>query len=184
MKVLTPKFRVSFPNVFKAKVNNLSGEEEFSLVALFPKDADLTFLKAAAKEAIVEKWGADKSKWPKLLRNPLRDQADKMKEGVLPAGHEEGAMFLNLKTKQRPGIVNENMEDIIDSSEFYPGCYARASVNAYAYDQKGNRGVAFGLSNIQKMGDGESLGGRSTPEQDFAPVATDSSEHSADEMFN
>ena len=173
----TPTFRVSYPNVFKAKRNDLNGQDEFSIVALFKKGEDLSALKAAAQKAIVDKWGPDKEKWPKNLRSPFRDQAERAKDvdgkRILPAGHEEGAIFLNLKSKQRPGVVDQNVQDIIDESQFYAGCFARASVNAFAYDQKGNRGVSFGLGNIQKVKDGEPLGNRARPEADFAPIAVE-----------
>lgn len=172
----TPTFRVSYPNVFKPKRNELNGQDEFSIVALFKKGEDLTALKTAAQKAIVDKWGPDKAKWPANLRSPFRLQEERAKEvdgkRILPAGHEEGAVFLNLKSKQRPGVVDQNVQDILEESQFYAGCYARASVNAYAYDQKGNRGVSFGLGNIQKVRDGDPLGNRAKPEQDFAPIAT------------
>lgn len=173
----TPTFRVSYPNVFKAKKNDLNGKDEFSIVALFKKGEDLSALKAAATKAITDKWGPDKAKWPTNLRSPFRDQGERAKEvdgkRILPAGHEEGAIFLNLKSSQRPGVVDQNVQDILDESQFYAGCYARASVNAYAYDQKGNRGVSFGLGNIQKVKDGEPLGNRARPESDFAPIAVE-----------
>lgn len=179
----TPTFRVSYPNVFKAKKNDLNGKDEFSVVALFKKGEDLSALKAAAQKAIVDKWGPDKAKWPTNLRSPFRDQAERAKEvdgkRILPAGHEEGAIFLNLKSSQRPGVVDQNVQDIIDESQFYAGCFARASVNAYAYDQKGNRGVSFGLGNIQKVKDGDPLGNRAKPEQDFAPIQVEAGEASA-----
>lgn len=170
MNVMTPVFRVSYPNVFKARRNDLSGKDEFSLVALFPKGCDLTALKQAALKTIEEKWGADKSKHPKNIRSPFRDQGERKTEKGMPAGYEEGAIFLNLKSAQRPGLVNAKVEDIIDESEFYAGCWARATVSVYAYDQAGNRGVAFGLGNIQKVKDGDSLSGRPTPQSDFAAV--------------
>lgn len=173
----TPTFRVSYPNVFKAKKNDLNGKDEFSVVALFKKGEDLTALKAAAAKAITDKWGPDKFKWPQNLRTPFRLQEERAKEvdgkRILPAGHEEGAVFLNLKSSQRPGVVDQNVQDILDESQFYAGCFARASVNAYAYDQKGNRGVSFGLGNIQKVKDGEPLGNRARPEADFAPIAVE-----------
>jgi hypothetical protein len=187
----TPVFRVSYPNVFKARRNDLNGKDEFSVVALFEKGADLTALKKAAQEAIIAKWGPDQAKWPKNLRSPFRDQAERAKDvdgkRILPAGHVEGAIFLNLKSSQRPGVVDQNVQDIIDESQFYAGCFARASVNAYAYDQKGNRGVSFGLGNIQKVRDGEPLGNRAKPEQDFAPIAVDNtaaSTGSATDIFS
>lgn len=173
--VNTPKFRVSYPKVFKAERNKLSGQDEYSVVALFPKGADLTVLKAAAQAAIEKKWGPDKSKWPTNLKSPFRDQAEKAKldngKKTLPAGHEEGAIFMNLKSKKKPAVVDRNVQDILVESDFYGGCWAVASVNAYAYDQAGNRGVSFGLGNIQKVGEGDSFAGRTTPEQDFAPIA-------------
>ncbi len=170
----TPTFRVSYPNVFKPKRNDLNGKDEFSIVALFKKGEDLSALKAAAQKAIVDKWGPDKAKWPTNLRSPFRLQEERAKEvdgkRILPAGHEEGAVFLNLKSAQRPGVVDQNVQDILEESQFYAGCWARASINAYAYDQKGNRGVSFGLGNIQKVRDGDPLGNRARPEQDFAPI--------------
>ena len=129
------------------------------------------------------------NKWPKKLRNPFRDQAEKAKRNdtgdyVMPSGYVEGAIFLNLKSSQKPHIVNQNVEDIIDKSEFYAGCWARASVNAYAYDQKGNCGVAFGLNNLQKVADGESFSGRTRPEDDFAPIEGATSSSSSESIFS
>lgn len=181
---LTPEFRVSFPYVFKAQLNKLSGKEEYSLQALFPPNADLSKLKAAAQEAIKEKWGPDSSKWPKNLKNPFRDQAEKEKEiddgkggtkKVMPDGYVKGAIFLTLKSKQKPGVVDQKVEDIIDPSVFYAGCWARATVSCYAYDQAGNRGVSFGLGNIQKTRDGDPFGGRTKASEDFVPIQDDTS---------
>jgi hypothetical protein len=164
--IMTPEFRVDWNNVFHPKKNELSGKEEYALTALFPKGADLSAMKAAANAAIVEKWGEDKTKWPKNLRSPFRDQGEK--DGPQ---YEEGAVFMNLKSKQRPGVVDAKVQDIIDETEFYRGCYARATVQAYAYDQAGNRGVSFGLQNIQKMKDGEPMGGgRAKASSEFEAV--------------
>lgn len=170
--IVTPKFRVSFPKVFKPEINKLSGKSEYSVVALFDKSADMTKLKAAAKAAIEEKWGTDPAKHPKNLRSPFRDQGEKAKDGVLPPGHVEGAVFLNLKSTQKPGVVDEQVQPILDESVFYAGCYAIAAVSVYAYDQAGNRGVGIGLTNIQKVADGEPFSGRPKPEASFTPVVT------------
>lgn len=182
--VITPKFRVSYPNIFKPQMNKLSGKEEYSVTALFPKNADLTELKKAVQAVLEEEFGADKAKWPKTMRTPFRDQAERAKEGVLPAGHEEGAIFINLKSKQRPGVVDENVQDILDPSQFYAGCWARASVRPYYYDQAGNKGVAFGLQNIQKIADGDPLSGRAKPENDFAPVTGAAKPASSTSLFD
>jgi hypothetical protein len=171
--IMTPKFRVSYPNVFKPKRNELNGKDEYSLVALFPKGADLSALEKAIDQAINEKW-PDPKKRPKNLRTPIRDQGDRDKGDGLPSGYEEGAKYLNLKTSERPGLVDQRVQPIIEPSDFYPGCWARATVSVYAYDQAGNRGVGVGLQNVQKVADGDPLGGRVKAENAFKPIDDDS----------
>lgn len=187
MAINTPVFRASYPKVFKAELNKLNGKMEFSVVALFPKTADLSALKKAAQDACIEKWGEDKTKWPKNLRSPFRDQGEKANDdGALPPGHEKGAIFMNFKSKNKPGVVDQNVQEIIDGTDFYPGCFAKAHVNAFAYDQAGNRGVSFGLNHIQKVKDGEPLDGRTRVEDAFAPIPAEENEsttESADTLF-
>ena len=184
MSVVTPEFKMSYPNLFTPRMNDLNGKEEYSVVALFPKGADLSALKKAAEAAVIEKWGTDKTKWPKPLKTPFRDQAEREKDGALPPGHEAGAIFMNLKSKQKPQVVDQNVQPILDTAEVYAGCIAKASVNAYAYDQKGNRGVAFGLGNIQKVRDGDPLGGRTRAQDDFKAIeGSEGGGESADKVF-
>lgn len=170
--LLTPEFRVSFPNVFKPRKNDLNNKDEYSVVALFAKGADLTKLKIAYDEAVKEKWG---DKPPKTLRKPFRNQGDRAKENeqgkmVLPQGYEDGAIYINLKSNHKPGVVNQKVEPIIEETEFYAGCYARATINAVAYEMKGNAGVSFYLQNIQKTKEGQPFGNLTKPEDDFAPI--------------
>ena len=183
--VMTPQFRVSYPSVFKAKKNELNGKDEYGLVALFPKGTDLSMLQQAVEKAISDKWGPDKSKHPTNIRKPFRDQGERAKniEGkrILPSGYEDGGVFITLKSAQRPGVVDQSVQPIIDETQFYAGCFARATVRVYAYDAKGNRGVAFGLCNIQKMGDGETLTGATKAEDDFMPIGQ--SANSANDLF-
>ena len=122
--LMTPEFRVSFPAVFKPKrqKGDATSEPKYGLTMLFPKGADLSKLKAAAQEAVKEKWG---DKPPKNLRSPFRDQGEKEYEG-----YEEGAVFVSASSKQKPGLVDRQRQDIIDETEFYPGCYARATLRA------------------------------------------------------
>lgn len=168
-KVTTPKFRVSFPQVFKAKGFD-GGEEKFSVTMLFPKTTDLTPLKKAIQAVLVDKLGPDKTKWPKNLKNPIRDGAEKPDlEGY------EDCHFVAARSKDRPGLVDQQLQPILAEGEFYAGCYARATINAFYFDRAGNRGVAFGLNNLQKLGDGESFNGRKRAEMDFDAVE-DSSE--------
>jgi len=190
----TPMFRVAFPNVFKPRRNDMNGKDEYSIVALFAKGEDLSSLKTLAMNAAINKWGADQTKWPTGLKTPFRDQGDKAKKNdagqvTLPDGYEAGATFLTLRTTDRPGVVDQQVSDIIDTADFYGGCYAVASINAFAYDQKGNRGISFGLGNIQKQKDGDPFGNRTKPQDDFAPVAggntvADAPAASATNMFS
>lgn len=181
--IVTPTFRVSYPNVFEARKNPLSGKDEFSVEAVFEKGADLSKLKEAAQEALANQFGHDKSKWPQNLRNPFKDQALKAKDvdgqQVLPELYEEGAIYMNLRTANKPSVVDQNVQPILEKSEFYAGCYARASVSVYAYNKGGNAGVNFSLVNIQKVKDGDPLGGRTAPEEDFAPVQSAKAEASS-----
>lgn len=174
-EVLTPEFRISYANVFVPQKNELSGKMEYSLVMLFPKGADLSKLKAAAEAALVAKLGADKTKWPANMRNPFRKCSERWKnvdgKQVVPAGYEDGdAIFITAKSQMKPGVVDENVQIVLDAEKFYSGCYARAYINPYFYDNKGNRGVAFGLQRVQKVRNGDPLGGRSAPEAGFVAV--------------
>lgn len=67
----------------------------------------------------------------------------------------------------------ERVTFILDRSEVYSGCYARVSLSFYAFNSNGNKGVACGLGNIQKVRDGEPLGGRTNAEDDFATLDDD-----------
>lgn len=178
--VITPEFRVSYPHLFTPQqpMKGSTGDPKYSVVMLFAKGADLSKLKAAAEAAVAEKWGSDKSKWPKGLRSPFRDQGEKESEG-----YEAGAVFITATSKEKPGIVDDKVQPVIDPSRIYAGCYARASVRAFAYDNAGNRGVAFGLQNVQFLRDGDSLSGRAKAEEEFEPVAAAVADQGAGSIF-
>lgn len=196
--IMTPKFRVSFPNLFKPRKNDMSGKMEYGVMALFSKGTDLSKLQAAVKQAVEQKWGTDQKKWPKdpetgkvKIRMPFRKHEEKRYENdngdlVFPPGMEEGGIFINLKSIQKPGVVDQDVQDIINESDVYAGCYARATVSVYAYETKGNCGVSFGLQNLQKMGEGDPLGSRTKPQDDFAPIAGAGASEgaTADSIFN
>ena len=77
---------------------------------------------------------------------------------------------MNANSSTAPGVVDANRNEIMVKSEVYSGCYGRASINFYAFNANGNRGIACGLNNLQKIRDGEPLGGRASAESDFATV--------------
>lgn len=163
LKVMTPTFRVSYPAVFQPKKQD-DGSEKYGVVMLFSKDADLKAMRIAARRAGEEKWGAKES-WPKNVRMPFRDGDEKSdKEGY------EGHIFVSARANKRPGIVDGKLSPILDESDFYAGCYARATLIAFAYDTKGNKGISFSLLNLQKVKDGESLAGRRNAADEFDAI--------------
>ena len=174
--VMTPKFRVSFPAVFRpGKPVDPTKPPKYGITMLFDKGADLSPLMNAMVDFMTKKFGPNKDSWPKLSRNPFRDQGEKTFEGYVA-----GAKFINASSNAKPGLVDASNNDIINEADFYPGCYARATVRPFWYDKAGNKGVAFGLQNIQKLGDGEPLGGRVAASKEFEPVAPANGGGSAD----
>lgn len=173
-KCRTPEFRASFPHVFKAHTGFEGQEAKFSIVMLFDKKVDLKDLKRAAFAAATDKWGP-KEKWPKNLRLPFRDGSDKSDlQGY------ENTIYVTATTKQRPGVVDQKLTPIAeDDQAFYAGCYARATLIAFAYDKAGNRGVSFSLQNIQKLRDGDPFSGRKKAEDEFESVEDGSDDASA-----
>lgn len=171
-KVITGKVRFSYVHVFEPHAVEAGQEEKYSICILIPKNDKVTLSKIkaaveAAKTAGAAKWGG---KIPANLKMPLRDgDVDRADSEGFPEHY-----FLNASSKTKPGIVDAQLNPILDSTEVYSGCYGRASINFYAYNTAGNRGIACGLNNVQKLADGDYLGGRSRAEDDFDAVADES----------
>jgi hypothetical protein len=158
-RVVTGKVRFSYFSALSARKNEMNGKEEFSTQVLVPKSDTETInaLKAAAKAALIAKFG---DKIPKTVRNPLRDGDTETKSDGGQLGAEyAGHYFFNTKSTNKPGAVDAHGHDIIGSQDIVSGDFGRVSLNAYAYDQAGNKGVAFGLNNILLVSKGDSLGG-------------------------
>lgn len=163
-KVITGKVRMSYANVFEPKSINGS-DPKYSVSLIIPKDDKATIEKINAAIELAKKEGITKlgGKIPANLRTPLRD-------GDIDRPDDDSyanSYFVNANSTIKPGIVDENLQQIIDTTEFYSGCYGRASIVFYAYNANGNKGIACGLQNLQKLEDGEPLGGRSRAEDDF-----------------
>lgn len=163
-KFVTGKVRFSYANVFTPG-ETPNGTLKYSVSILIPKsDTDTVnrFKKAFedTKTANAAVWGGSV---PKLLKGGLRD-GDAEKDDPAYAGH----FFINASSNEKPGIVDADLNPIIDTSEFYSGCYGRASITLYPYDTSGSKGIAAGLNNVQKLEDGEKFGGSTTAAADFA----------------
>lgn len=167
-KVITGIVRFSYLHVFEPHAVDESQPKKYSVSLLIPKNDKKTL--SAIKKAIEAAKENGKSVWggkvPANLKMPLRDGDVDRAEQPEYAGH----YFVNANSTNKPGIVDANVQPILDSTELYSGCYGRASVNFYAYNKNGNKGIACGLNNIQKIRDGEPLGGRSRAEDDFDAV--------------
>ena len=126
-------------------------------------------IKAAIKAAYEEGQGKLKGNGkavPALsaIKTPLRD-GDKERPGDEAYAN---SYFINANSTSKPGVVDADRQPIIDTAELYSGIYGRASINLYAFCVNGNRGIACGLNNLQKLADGEPLGSHSRAEDDFA----------------
>lgn len=175
-KVITGKVRASFVNVFRPRTNDLSGKEEYSMMVIIDKGDTKTVsaIRAASEAVAAERWGG---KPPKGLRKPLRDaDAEAVESGEPAQAHLKGKLFMNVKSNNKPGLVDKQRMGVIDPTEFQSGDYCRVSLNAFAYDVNGNRGTSFGLQNVQVLGKGEHLGSSSRAEDDFDDVSDDDDE--------
>lgn len=170
-KVVTGKVRFSYANVFQPRAISEGQEPKYSVCVMIPKSDKDTIEKIkaaieAAKQEGASLWGG---KIPANLKLPLRDGDTERPDQPEFAGH----YFLNASTKQKPGVVDKQLNPILDATEFYSGCYGRVSLNFFPFNQAGNKGVGCGLQNIQKLEDGEPLGGRTRPEDDFEALEDD-----------
>lgn len=166
-RVLTPEFRVSYPHIFKP--NSIKGSKpKYSITMLFPKSSDLTGLKQAIMQAKIAKFGA-KDNWPESLDSPVTD-GDDPKHAAKEGYKDHWVIKASCNEESKPGVVDENVEDIIDQAKFYPGCYARAYIYAFAWEYMGKNGVSFILDHVQKTRDGKSFGGKKPADQVFSPV--------------
>lgn len=173
-KVVTGKVRLSYCHLFEPYSSFEGQEPKYSVVILVPKTdvATINKIKAAQKAALeVGKSTKFNGSIPKNWKNTFRDGDE---EADLEKNPEyEGHYFMTISNKTRPGIVDQQVQPIMDASEVYSGCYARVSMNAFAFSASGNKGVSFGLNHVQKMADGEPFGSITKAEDDFSEIEDD-----------
>jgi hypothetical protein len=163
--------RISFANIWEPKAIN-GGEEKYSVSCVIPKSDKKTLAKiekaieAAKEDGKVRRWGG---KIPPNLKLPLRD-------GDIDRPDDENyadCYFINASSKDAPQVVDRKVQPIMDPMMVYSGCYCNVSVNFYAFNANGNRGVAAGLGNIQFVKDGERLSGKASADADFDALEDD-----------
>ena len=162
--------RWSYVNAWEPKSIN-GGAPKYSVSLIIPKSDTKTIekIQAAIQAAYEEGQGKLKGNGKSVpalsvLKTPLRDGDAERPDDEAYAD----SYFVNANSGTAPGIVDADRNPIIDRSEVYSGVYGRASINFYAFNSNGNKGIACGLNNLQKIRDGEPLGGKSRAEDDFA----------------
>ena len=171
LKVVTgPDTRWSYVNAWEPKSIN-GGTPKYSVSLMIPKSDTKTVgklkaaIEAAYREGEAKLKGNGKTVPPMAaIKNPLRDGDIERPDDAAYAN----AYFINANATAAPGIVDADRNPILTRSEVYSGVYGRASISFYAFNSNGNKGIACGLNNLQKMRDGEPLGGKTSAESDFA----------------
>ena len=178
-KVITGKNTImSYLTVNEPKIPLGGGTPKYSVSLVIPKSDTETVarihagMKAAYNEGLSKLQGNGKTVPDyESLKKPLRDGDKERKNDPV----YKDCWFINANSSTKPGCVDANCQPIIDTSELYSGIIGRASINFYAFNTNGNKGIACGLNNIQKLKDGTPLGGHSRAEDDFADSEEDDS---------
>lgn len=166
-RVVTGEVRLSYAHLFEPQ--SIQGSKpKYSVSLIIPKSDRETIGKieqaiAAAIEAGSAKFGGKRPN-KAALKLPLRD-------GDVERDDEayKGCFFVNANSTLPPEVVDQDLNPVLSPAEVYSGCYARVSLNFYAFNTNGNRGIACRLGNVQKLRDGEPLGGgRTSASDDFA----------------
>ena len=180
----TPKFRLSYPHLFTPRAIKPGDPAKFQMTALFDENPEvpkgsctINDLKKAALAAALEKWGDTEATRKKIKSGAIKmpfivPTEEQIEEGKYP----EGTVLVlrcNSPEKSPPGVVDRfrgpdgKAVPITDADVIYAGCYARASVRAFAYDRPDAKGVTFALNNVQKLGEGERFDGRRKAADEF-----------------
>jgi len=174
-KVVTGEARLSYANLWEPKSIN-GGTPKYSVSIIIPKSDTKTIGKITAAIEAAYREGETKLKGNGKTVPPLSTLKTPLRDGDVDRPDDEayaGSYFINANSATAPGIVDKARDPILERSQIYSGVYARASANFYAFNSNGNKGIACGLNNIQKLHDGAPLGGKSRAEDDFADEEDD-----------
>lgn len=190
--ILSPICRLSYPHLHTAKPVGKKGDanakKKFSVSLLIPPTCDISLLKKAAEEAAVAEWGSKVREM--RIKSPFLKAEEYKYEGYLP-----GWVLLRPSAESKPTVVEPKNGALIrivedDPEIVYPGRWATVSLNTFAYDTNGNKGISFGLNNVMLLNHDESLGGRmkaedefEAPEGDFSSAGGDSGKATVDSLF-
>lgn len=174
-KIVIGECRLSYCHLFTPEAASEGSEKKYSVSIIIPKSNkklvnEINAAIAAAAQAGIAKFGGRK---PANLKTPLRDGDEDRPDDDAYAD----SWFINATSRTKPGVVKASkvmgetkLVEVSNEDEVYSGCYGWVSVNFFAYNNAGNRGIAAGLNNVLKTKDGEFLGGRSSAQSDFSGI--------------
>jgi len=179
-RLFTPRARLAWPYLFKPRAQTnrdgtpKDGKPKFSLTLIFDAEAQETPEWAALKKAVLDLAAEKFGKLPPALKAkvdlPFRDGADKVDNDGKPyAGYGPGVIYFSASSTIKPGVIGGDMKPLTEE-DVYAGCYVRASIVPFDFDNSGNKGISLGLRNVQKMGDGEPFGQGVKAEDEFGAV--------------
>lgn len=167
----TGQVRLSYVHLFQAYANQPNQEPKFSTTILIPKSDIATkqridvAINAAVQAGVSSKWNGVR---PPQIAIPLHDGDGVRPSDGMPFGEEcKGHWVMTASSKQQQAIVDMSLNPIINQTEVYSGMYARVNINFFPYNNAGKKGIGCGLGPVQKLADGEPLGGRISAEEAF-----------------
>ncbi len=170
MSITTGKVRASYAHVFQPHAAPGSSDARYSITLLIPKTDTVTLNAIYGAIELAKQAGVQKTfggVMPPVINTPIYD-GDGTRPNGEPFGEEcRGHMVLRASSREQPSVVDLNVQPILNPAELYSGCYIRASLDFFAYNQSGNRGIGCGLNAVQKIEDGEPLTSRVTAAEAF-----------------
>jgi hypothetical protein len=175
---------LSYPALFKPKPKHTKTPNVLTYQAtiIFPPDYDLAPIRACmerTKQKMERKGVMNPGRRIKETMsehgNPLHKSEDRAKADdngklVLPRGYLPGGHYITLHATERPTLVDERVQPVIDEAKFYAGCYCVFHIGCFVWENSGKWGLSFGLNGVQFARDGERLGGRPDVTSQFAPL--------------
>lgn len=172
-KVITGTVRFSYLHVWEPTAMEGEQEKKYSVSLIISKDDKATVAKVKAAIKAAEEQGKTSKFGGKIPTTKFRVA---FQDGDIERPEDEAyenSYFINAKCKNKPGLVDKNLNPIMDQDDLYSGCFGRASITFYPYNANGSKGIAAGLNNLQKLKEGDPLGSRSTAENDFGDLPAD-----------
>lgn len=166
-QVVTNKSRLSYVHLFKPYAYMPGQEEKYSCTILVPKTDIATkqaidnAIAVATERGIKDRWNGVK---PPVLAIPVYDGDGVRPSDGMPFGEEckgHWVFTASAKADYPPQVVDQYVQPILNQTEVYSGMYANVCVNFYPYAFGGKKGIGVGLGPVQKVADGEPLGGTS-----------------------